>query len=537
MSRRRHRSAADGLASLVGLLATLFAPLLAASFATGAWGSTTKSADKLVVVSKNFEESRLLAEIFARVIETRTELSVERRMNLAGTQLCLDALRTGAADLYPEYTGTGLVSILGLPSSTDRAGVLRTVRSEFAKQWDLVWLAPLGFENSFELAVRDANSTERGLSTISGLVPLAGELTAGFGPEFIGRDDGYPGLQKLYGLRFKEAHSLQHALKYEAAGDGKVDVIDVYTTDGRIPKYHLRVLQDDRSFFPPYEAVPLVRGATLRAHPEVGAALDLLAGAIDEERMRKWNYLLQEEGASVEQVAEQALTELGLSEAESAPTAARRSQALLPYMWSERANLLRRTAEHLGLVAASLLLSILVAVPLGLALENARRVAEPIIRVTGLLQTVPSIALLAFMIPFLGIGVPPAIAALFLYGLFPIVRNTFTGVEQADPSAVDAAWAMGMTRGQILRQIRLPLALPIVLAGIRTAAVINVGTATLAAFIGAGGLGEPIVAGLQMSSPTVVLSGAIPAALLALIFDGLLAWIERAVRPRGLTAH
>lgn len=487
-----------------------------------------------MIASKNFEESRLLAELFARVIESRTGLSVERRMNLAGTQVCLDALRSGAVDLYPEYTGTGLVSILGQPSRTDRAEVLAVVRGEFLRRWDLVWLAPLGFENSFELAVRREVAERFGITTISDLVAHAGELRAGFGPEFIERDDGYPGLGRLYGLRFGEARSLQHALKYEAAGNGKVDVIDVYTTDGRIAKYDLRVLDDDRSFFPPYEAAPLVRAATLRAHPEVGAALNLLTGVLDEESMRGWNLRLQEEGASVEEVAEAALEAIGLTDASHAPLRSARPTSLLPYMWAQRADLLRRIGEHLGMVVVSLLLAIVVAVPLGVGLERRRGWAEGVIRGTGVLQTVPSIALLAFMIPMLGVGAAPAVAALFLYSLYPIVQSSYTGVREVDPAAVDAAWALGMTRGQILRRIRLPLALPIIVSGIRTAAVINVGTATLAAFIGAGGLGEPIVSGLQMSNTVVILSGAIPAALLALLVDALLGICARTLRPAGL---
>lgn len=496
--------------------------------------AATGKGGKLVVASKNFEESRLLAELFARVIEARTDLTVERSFNLAGTQVCLDALKNGAADLYPEYTGTGLVSILGLPSETDRAAVLNRVRREFAARWDLVWLAPLGFENSFEIAVRKELALRYGLSTISSLAPHAGELRAAFGTEFIERDDGYPGLQKHYGFRFKEAKSLQHALKYEAAGAAEVDVLDVYTTDGKIPKYGLVVLADDRNFFPPYEAAPLVRGETLRQHPEIGEALNLLAGVLDEEHLRRWNFRLQEEGAPVEQVAQAALEELGLSGAVPVAGTSARGRSLSSYMWAERANLLRRTGEHLGLALVSLALSIAAALPLGLWLERRRNLAEPIIRATGVLQTIPSIALLAFMIPLLGIGAKPAIAALFLYGLFPIARATYTGVREADPAAVDAAWALGMTRGEILRLIRLPLAAPIILAGIRTAAVINVGTATLAAFIGAGGLGEPIVSGLQQSSPVIILSGALPAAVLALVVDLLLSAFERIVRPRGL---
>jgi len=200
----------------------------------------------------------------------------------------------------------------------------------------------------------------------------------------------------------------------------------------------------------------------------------------------------------------------------------------------ERRALAQRTLRHLLLTSVSLVLAAIVAIPFGVALERRRRVAEPLVRATGILQTIPGIALLAFMIPLLGIGTVPALVALFIYSLYPIVRNTYSGVRDADPVAVNAAHALGMTPGQVLRYVRLPLAAPTIMAGVRTAAVINVGTATLAAFIGAGGLGEPIVTGLALSDTGMILSGAVPAALLALLVDLALGVCERAVRPKGL---
>jgi osmoprotectant transport system permease protein len=201
-----------------------------------------------------------------------------------------------------------------------------------------------------------------------------------------------------------------------------------------------------------------------------------------------------------------------------------------------RATTLAQTRRHVLLVLLSLTAGALVAIPLGLALERRGGAAEWVIRAVGLLQTVPSIALLAFMLPLLGIGVLPAVAALFLYSLFPMLRNTYTGVREADAAAVGSARALGMTEWQLLRYVRLPLSAPVIMAGVRTAAVINVGTATLAAFIGAGGLGDPIVAGLALTDTHMILSGAIPAALLALIVDGVLGLAERGVAPKGLAA-
>jgi osmoprotectant transport system permease protein len=231
-------------------------------------------------------------------------------------------------------------------------------------------------------------------------------------------------------------------------------------------------------------------------------------------------------------VARDALAELGLTAARE-PHAERASDAsgLAAYLREHRSTIGRLTLRHVQLVGVSLLVAALIAIPLGLALERISAGAEGVIRAVGILQTLPGIALLAFMIPLLGIGVTPALVALVLYSVYPIVRNTYTGVRDADPSAVAAARALGMTDLQVLRQVRLPLAAPVIMAGVRTAAVINVGTATLAAFIGAGGLGEPIVAGLALSDTRMILSGAIPAALLAVVVDAGLAIVERSVQP------
>jgi osmoprotectant transport system permease protein len=361
-------------------------------------------------------------------------------------------------------------------------------------------------------------------------------MVAGFGYEFVERPDGLPGLLDTYGLAFERVTPMQQALKYQAAGARQLDCLDVYTTDGLLLVHDLVVLDDDRGFFPPYQAVPLVRGATLEAHPELGAVLGLLGGALDESTMRQLNLRLEHHREPVETVAREALEELGLIDADATAAPAAPRSGTLGYLWAARAAILERTGEHLALTVAGLALAVLVAMPLGLVLERRRRVAERVIRLVGLTQTIPSIALLAFMIPLLGVGARPALAALWLYAIFPVLRNTYTGVRDAAPDAVESAEALGMTGGQILRAVRLPLAAPVIMAGVRTAAVITVGTATLAAFIGAGGLGVPIVSGLQLADTAMILSGALPAALLAFLVDALLAFVEGRVAPPGLAA-
>jgi osmoprotectant transport system permease protein len=499
------------------------------------WAAQNPSPRPVVVASKPFGESYLLAEMFAQLLEARG-FRVDRRLGLGATEITFEALRTNAIDAYPEYTGTGLLAILGeQPSKDPRAVYLKVVR-EFQDRWGVRWLPPLGFQNTYAIAVRRETAQRLGLRTLSDLARVSRTLSAGLTPDFIGRPDGLPGLRKAYGIRFRSVRALVPAVKYQALAAGEVDVIDGYSTDGFIARYDLVVLEDNRAFFPPYEAAGVVSAALQRELPTAVAALTELSALLTESDMRLLNRRIEVDGIPVQRVAAGKLLALGLIKA--APGGSPRKEdastgGVFAYLWDQRRTILSLTLRHLLLVSVSLAGAIAVALPLGLALERSRGAAEAVIRGIGLLQTLPSIALLAFMIPLLGIGVVPALVALFLYSLYPILRNTYTGVKDAAPDAVGAAWALGMTPAQVLRYVRLPLAAPVIMAGIRTAAVINVGTATLAAFIGAGGLGDPIAAGLALSDTRMILSGALPAALLALLVDGVLGVCERLMSPGG----
>lgn len=497
--------------------------------------SIGQDARPVVVASKPFGESYLLAEMFAQILEARG-VRVDRRPGLGATEIAFGALRTGAIDVYPEYTGTGLLAILGEPPLRNPGEVYQRVAREFRERYGVRWLAPLGFQNSYAIAVRRATADSMHLETLSDLTRVSGSLRAGLTPDFIGRADGLPGLQRFYSLHFRDVRALGPAVKYQALASGQVDVIDGYSTDGLIARYDLVVLSDDRRFFPPYEAAALVSERLATSDPRSIAALSELSGRLDEQQMRTLNKRVEVDRVPVSVVARDALTALGLLSGGVTTDRAREAKdtrSIVGYLAEQRSAIARLTGRHIELVAISLIAAVLIALPLGLLLERSAVQAEGVIRGVGILQTLPGIALLAFMIPLLGIGVVPALVALVLYSLYPIVRNTYTGVRDADPAAVAAARALGMTDSQILRQVRLPLAMPIIMAGIRTAAVIDVGTATLAAFIGAGGLGEPIVAGLALSDTRMILSGAIPAALLAIAVDAGLAVVERQTRPGG----
>lgn len=491
----------------------------------------------VIVASKPFGESYLLCELFAQLLESRG-IAVERRPGLGATEVAFDAIRSGAIDVYPEYTGTGLLAILhdSLPDSLARSpkAVFAHVARATAERYDARWLPPLGFENTYAIAVRRETAARYGLRTLSDLARAAPALTGGLTADFIGRPDGLAGLRRAYGFSPRAVKPLAAALKYQALAAGAVDFIDGYSTDGLLAKYDLVVLDDDRRFFPPYEAAALVGARLARDRPDAIAALTLLSGRLEERMMRRANRRVEVDGEDVRVVARDLLGGIGLSRdirQRDAVAAPRSAVGLGAYLWGQRAPIGRLTLQHLMLVAIALALAVVVAVPLGLALERARGGAEPVLGALGVLQTIPSIALLAFMIPLLGIGVQPALVALWLYALYPIARGTYVGVTDADPRAVEAAEALGMTARQRLLQVRLPLAAPVIMAGVRTAAVITVGAATLAAFIGAGGLGEPIVTGLALADTRLVLSGALPAAALALLVDGALAIVARLVTP------
>ena len=516
-----------------------FAPL-----GTGAVrAQETRVSRPVVVASKPFGESYILAEMFAQLLEARG-IPVSRKPGLGSTEILVGALRSGSIDVYPEYTGTGLLAILHdtLPAAAlaDARRVYAHVDSAFRAEWGMRWLPPLGFQNTFAIAVRRETAERYRLGTLSDLARASARLTAGFTPDFIERQDGLAGLVRVYGagIRPRTVRPLLPALKYQALAGGSVDVVDGFSTDGLLARYDLVVLEDDRRFFPPYEAAALL-GPRAAGRGDVVSALALLSGRLDVETMRSLNRRVEVDGEEARAVAASALERLGLLQVRgdagaAADGADESGRSFGAYLWDRRATILGLALRHLWLVAVALAAATLVAVPLGLALERARRASGPALGALGVLQTIPSIALLAFMVPLLGIGTVPALVALWLYALFPIARGTYTGVRDADAAAVEAAEALGMTPAQRLRHVRLPLAAPVIMAGVRTAAVITVGAATLAAFIGAGGLGEPIVTGLALADTRLVLSGALPAAALALLVDGALALVEWRVGPAHL---
>lgn len=466
----------------------------------------------LRVGSKRFTESYVLAEIV--VAAARAEgIEATHEQGLGGTAVTERALEDGAIDLYPEYTGTIAETIVKSPD-------VARLPADLAAR-GLVMGPPLGFENTYALAAPRA----RGLRRVSD-VAVHPELRIALSHEFAGRRDGWPGLAAAYGLGDRAPTAIDHALAYEALRRGTIDVTDVYTTDAKIPRYDLVVLEDDRHFFPPYEAVLLHRADALARFPRLARVLARLAGSIDAGTMQRLNARAELDGIAFAEVAREHL------EAGAGPS--RRAAVRASFARGLGDAVVRHGPRHLALVLGAVLLSTLLGVPLGILAFARPRTGAVVLGVTGVVQTIPSLALFCFLIPLLGIGPVPALVALFLYGLLPIVRNTHAGLSSVPPDLRLSAVALGLRPGERLRHVELPLASRTVLAGIKTSAVVAVGTATIAAFIGAGGFGEPISTGLSLNDVPTILEGAIPAAVLALLVQGAFALAERRLVPRGL---
>jgi osmoprotectant transport system permease protein len=275
-------------------------------------GSNANRSAVIKIGSKAFTEQFILGELMARLIESHTDLGVERIFNLGGTLICHNALVNGEIDVYPEYTGTALTAILGRSTVRDPGEALAIVAKAYEKRFRVDWLQPFGFDNSYSITVRRDDADRYHWQRISDLAGKAAGLKAGFTSEFAERPDGYPGLAKAYGYQFGEVVDVDSSLMYQAAARGDVDVICAYTTDGRIAAYNLKTLVDDRRFFPPYQAAPLARTAALQQHPELSRVLNLLAGKIDNTTMRRLNYMVDVDGRSVGEVAREFLIDHGL---------------------------------------------------------------------------------------------------------------------------------------------------------------------------------------------------------------------------------
>jgi osmoprotectant transport system permease protein len=411
----------------------------------------------------------------------------------------------GDIDCYPEYTGTLRTEIFA-GQSIDSEAALRGALDERH-----VWAsAPLGFNNTYVLGMREDAADRLNISRLSDLATHP-ELRFGFSNEFLNRQDGWPGVRDAYALSHSDVRGMAHDLAYRALASNAIDVTDLYSTDPEIAYYDLRALADDRTFFPEYAALFVCRDDV---GEEEKRTIGRLADRIDATTMARLNARVKLDGLSDSSVAQSFLQEaFAIQSVTNEDTRVQR-------VW-------RRTLEHLTMVALSLGAAILVALPLGIWAHRRPAFAKAAFAITDVLQTIPALALLVFLIPWLGIGYGAAIVALFLYSLLPILRNTHTGLADIPRDLRESAEALGLSATARLGHVELPLAARSILAGIKTAAVINVGTATLGALIGAGGYGQPILTGIRLDDTGLILEGAIPAALLALLAQAVFGALEK----------
>lgn len=488
---------------LLGFCALLTHPVLSA-----------EAPKRITVGSKGFTESVILGEML-RHLAQQTGTEAHHQRQLGGTSVLWNALLSGEIDAYPEYTGTLLQEILAKENLQTEAELRQALTER-----GLRMTAALGFNNTYAVGMKAELAERLKLRTISDLKNHP-ELVLGFGSEFMDRADGWPGLQQRYQLPQQNVRGLDHDLAYRGIASGSLQVTDLYATDAEIAYYKLLALEDDLNYFPVYNAVILYRADLAQHSPEVVAMFKRLTGRIDAPTMSRMNAQVKLNGEPESSVAAGFL-KLALNlEVDY------RIQTVWQRFW-------QHTGEHLVLVCISLSVAILLAIPLGILAARHERLGHVVLGVASIIQTIPSLALFVFMIPILGIGGPPAIVALFLYSLLPIIRNTHAGLKDIPLAIVESAQALGLPSRARLRIVELPLATRAILAGIKTSAVINVGTATLAALIGAGGYGQPILTGIRLDNTSLILQGAIPAAALALLVQGLFELIERGLLPRGL---
>jgi len=474
--------------------------------------------------SKAFTESVILGEALKQLAQSQGAKAVHLA-ELGGTQVCWKALLAGEIDCYVEYTGTIQQEIVkGEPIRDEES--LRSALNESHVRMS----RPIGFNNTYALGLTKQTTQKLNIRTLSELArhPELSKLVFRFSDEFLDREDGWKGLSQKYQMDAKDVRGIDHALAYRGLKSGSHQITDVYTTDAEIRYYDLDVLEDDRGYFPVYQAVILYRDDLEQSASNVVESLLQLEGKIDNSRMSELNARTRLDRIDESRVAADFLNE-HLNQ--SIPITSESSA-------SKFAKVIRRitttTIQHLLLVAVSLSAAILIAIPLGVVAFLKPKLGQAILNTVGIIQTLPSMAVLVFTIPLLGLGAAPAIFALFLYSLLPIVRNTYQGLRDIPSNLRESAVVLGLSRWARLRLVELPLASTSILAGIKTAAVINVGTATIGALVGAGGYGQPILTGIRLDDFQLVMQGAIPAAVLAIVVQAGFGLSERFLIPAGL---
>ena len=441
--------------------------------------------DEILIGAKKFTEGNISAHIVSQLI-SRIDPSQKTRVleNLGGTGIVTAAIKSKEVDIYVDYTGTLINSF-----KSDR----RRLEDDLLKEG--IYLGPeLGFNNSYGLAVGPKSSRLK-------ISDIKESDRIGVSHEFYKRKDGYESLKDHYGFNITPT-AVEHSLLYNSLSSDHLDIIEVYTTDAKIRKNNLRVLKDDKKFFPRYDAVVLVNKEFMEDNAElVDSLFTEIEKNIDNNKIMNANYLVEEQGLTYAQAA-------GHVTKTHVDGSSNELLDILPYF-----------LDHFKYLIITVILCVVVGVPLGAISAKSKKMEKWIVGTVSVLQTIPSLALLVFLIPIFGLGEVTTLIALVLYGLLPIVKNTYNGVKNIPTELIEFSDLIQMSKLQKLFIIELPLAKEEILTGVRITSVMTVGLTVIASFIGAGGLGMLIVTGLSLNDTDMILRGAIPSALMALVIE------------------
>lgn len=501
--------------------------------------SSQTQAAPLVLATKSFTEQHILSAMTVQYLQKKG-FQVQPQTNIAAV-ISRNAMVNKQIDITWEYTGTSLIIFNRIDKRMSPQETYDTVKRLDAKL-GLVWLKPADMNNTYAFAMQRKRAESENITTISQMVAKIEQVRQndpdhnwmlGLDLEFAGRSDGMKPLQQAYQMQLDrpQIRQMDPGLVYNAVRDGLVDAGLVYTTDGRVKGFDLKVLEDDKGFFPSYAVTPVVRKEVLEANPGLDDALNTLSGLLNNDVISTLNAQVDIEHRTPQQVAHQFLQDKGLLSGAPMDT--------IHYMLDNAGYLASLTFQHLWLVALAVGLAIIIGVPLGVLIVRHKWLATPVLGAATLLLTIPSIALFGLMIPLFslighGIGVLPAVTAVFLYSLLPIVRNTHTALDSLPPGLREAGRGIGMTFWQRLRWVEIPMALPVIFGGIRTAVVMNIGVMAIAAVIGAGGLGLLLLNGISGSDIRMLIAGALMICLLAIVLDWLLHRLQVVLTPKGI---
>lgn len=486
----------------------------------------------LVIASKRFTESYILAELIANSIKDKAQLQVQIKQGLGSTGIVFNALKEGEIDLYPEYWGTLTQEILKTESKQSIAQINLMLLPMGLKAGYF-----LGFNNTYALAISSSLAKRLNIHSISDLQAHP-NLRMGLSQEFLARQDGWAGLAKAYDLNAFKPSGLEHGLGYQAIESNQIDVMDAYSTDPLLANGKMELLKDDKQYFSSYQALLLYRISTVESNPKILIALNSLTNSLSEQTMQSLNEGVEVERESPAFVAKSYYSSSNsIDNALPGPKTLKDNQSnsaspLRPFTSFINSFLtydfLRLTYQHCILVFASLLCAVFLGIPIGVWVYAKPVSGRYVLGVMGVVQTIPALALLSFLILLVhSIGFLPAFIALLLYALLPIIESTHSGLQLVDPAVKEASKALGAGFWIQLIKIELPLCRPSIFSGIQVAAVWTTGTATIAAFVGAGGYGERIAQGLSTNNTELMLEGAVPAALFSLIMRVLISSIGR----------